>query len=64
MYKGLGNFIWKTLQSGITATLIPTMDNKVQKDIYTAKGLDKREIKKKERQEKRKKEGVNNSSVL
>jgi len=55
MYKGLGNFIWKTLQSGITATLIPTMDNKVQKDIYTAKGLDKREIKKKERQEKRKK---------
>jgi len=57
MYKGLGNFIWKTLQSGITATLIPTMDNKVQKDIYTAKGLDKREIKrKKDRKNVKKKE--------
>lgn len=53
MYKGLGNFMWKTLQSGITATLIPTMDNRVMKEIYKAKGLNKKEIRKKERQDKR-----------
>ena len=55
MYKGLGNFIWKTLQSGIVATIIPTMNNKVQNEIYSVKGLDKKEIKKKERKEKRRK---------
>ena len=54
-YKGLGNFLWKTLQSGITATIIPTMGNKVQNEIYTIKGIDKSEVKKKTRKEKRKK---------
>jgi len=54
IYKGLGNFLWKTLQSGITATLIPTMDNKVQKQIDVSKGTDKKTIRKREREEKRK----------
>ncbi len=55
MYKGAGNFLWKTLQSGITATLIPTMDNKVQKQIDVTKGTDKKTIRKREREEKRRK---------
>lgn len=55
MYKGLGNFIWKTLQSGIIATIIPTMDNKVQKQIEVKQGADKKTIRKREREEKRKK---------
>ena len=54
MYKGLGNFIWKTLQSGITATLIPTMDSKVQKQVDEKLGTDKKTIRKREREEKRK----------
>ena len=54
MYKGLGNFLWKTLQSGITATLIPTMDSRVQKQIDVTKGVDKKTIKKREREEKHK----------
>ncbi len=53
-YKGPVNFLWRTLQSGITATLIPTMENKVQNQIYTALGIDKKEVKKTEREEKRK----------
>ena len=55
MYKGLGNFIWKTLQSGITATIIPTMDNKVQKQVDVKLGTDKRTIRRREREEKRRK---------
>jgi len=54
MYKGLGNFIWKTLQSGITATIIPTMDNKVQKQVDVKLGTDIKTIRKREREEKRK----------
>jgi len=57
MYKGLGNFMWKTLQSGITATLIPTMDNKVQKQIDIELGSDKKTIRKREKAEKRKNRG-------
>jgi len=48
-YKGLGNFLWKTIQSGITATLIPTMDNTVQKQIDVTLGTDKKTIRKRER---------------
>ena len=55
MYKGAGNFLWKTLQSGITATLIPTMDNKVQKQIDVKLGTDKKTIRKRERKDKKKK---------
>lgn len=53
-YKGLGNFLWKTLQSGITATIIPTMGNKVQNEIYSTVGVDKKEVRKKNRKETRK----------
>ncbi|MBC8321745.1 MAG: hypothetical protein H8E34_13600 [Bacteroidetes bacterium] len=55
MYKGLGNFVWKTLQSGISATIIPGMDKKVLKDINTKLGIDKETAGKKTRQRKRKK---------
>lgn len=55
MYKGAGNFLWKTLQSGITATIIPTMGNKVQRQIDVVKGTDKKTIRKREREERRRK---------
>jgi len=53
MYKGLGNFAWKTLQSGIMATIIPTVENKVQNQIDTELGVDAKTIRKREREEKR-----------
>ncbi len=54
-YKGLGNFLWKTLQSGIMATVIPTISNRIQSEIDTQLGTSKNDIKKRER-EKRKAE--------
>ena len=53
VYKGMGNYLWKTIQSGITATIIPTMKNKVQGQIDETLGTDPKVIKKRERQEKR-----------
>lgn len=52
-YKGLGNYLWKTLQSGIMATIVPTVDNKVQKSIDTKLGIDSETIRKREKEEKR-----------
>ncbi len=52
-YKGLGNFLWKTLQSGITATIIPTMKNKVQSQVDAVLGTKKKDIRKRDREEKR-----------
>ena len=54
MYKGLGNFLWKTLQSGITATIVPTMKSKVQGQIDVTKGTSNKDIRKREREEKKK----------
>ena len=42
MYKGLGNYLWKTLQSGITATIIPTMRLKVEHEIKERVGSSKK----------------------
>lgn len=42
MYKGLGNYLWKTLQSGITATIIPTMKSKVEHEIKERVGSSKK----------------------
>ena len=53
IYKGLGNFLWKTVQSGITATIIPTMENKVQRQIVKKLGVDKKTSKKAQRTQKR-----------
>ncbi len=54
-YKGLGNFLWKTLQSGITATIVPTMSKKVQSRIDETLGTDPKVIRKREREERRRK---------
>ena len=54
-YKGMGNFLWKTLQSGILATVIPTISGRVQGEIDRKVGTSKADIKKRER-EKRKAE--------
>jgi hypothetical protein len=62
MYKGMGNFLWKTLQSGITATIIPTMDNKVKKQVDIKQGTDKKTIRKREREEKHKNKKKNNKN--
>jgi len=56
MYKGLGNFLWKTLQSGILGTIIPGMDNKPKKEIKTVLGTDKKDIRKRKREEKKKRQ--------
>lgn len=53
MYKGLGNFLWKTLQTGILSTIIPGMDNKPKKEINTVLGTDKKDVKKRKRAEKK-----------
>ena len=55
MYKGFGNYLWKTLQSGIMGTIIPGMDNKPEKEITSALGEDKKEIRKRKREERRNK---------
>jgi hypothetical protein len=54
-YKGLGNYLWKTIQTGITATIVPTMSKKVQSKIDQTLGTDPKEIRKRDRKEKRKK---------
>lgn len=54
-YKGMGNFLWKTIQSGIMATVIPTVSGRVQSEIDRKVGTTKAEIKKRDR-EKRKAE--------
>lgn len=48
-YKGIGNYLWKTVQSGIMATVIPTVSNRVQNEIYEKLGTSKADIKKNER---------------
>ena len=53
MYKGLGNFLWKTLQTGILATIIPGMDHKPEKEITSALGEDKKDIRRRKREEKK-----------
>lgn len=53
IYKGAGNYLWKTLQSGIMATIIPTVENRVQHQIDTRLGTDKKAINKRERNKKR-----------
>ncbi len=54
VYKGLGNFVWKTLQSGIMATIVPTVANKVQSKIDVELGTSSKTIKKRDKEEKRK----------
>lgn len=54
-YKGLGNFLWKTIQSGVVTTIIPGQTKKMHKRIYEQKGLDAKEILKAERKKKREK---------
>jgi hypothetical protein len=70
MYKGLGNFLWKTLQTGITSTITPTgkqvkdekpkssKDTSDKQEITTPeeeKDTKKQSRKKKKRKEKKKK---------
>ncbi len=52
-YKGIGNFLWKTVQSGVVGTIVPGKAKKQQNSIYVAKGMDPREIRRAERKEKR-----------
>lgn len=59
MYKGLGNFLWKTLQSGIMGTIIPGMANKSEKGIVTKLGEDKKDVKKSKRSEKKSAKKIN-----
>ncbi len=59
MYKGLGNFLWKTLQTGILGTIIPGMDNKPKKEINTTLGTDKKDVRKRKREEKKKRDKNN-----
>ena len=52
-YKGIGNYLWKTVQSGVIGTLVPGQAKKHQKSVWEAKGMNPKEIKKAERQDKR-----------
>lgn len=52
-YKGIGNFLWKTVQSGVVTTIVPGQTKKMSRNIYEQQGLDSKEILKAERKKKR-----------
>jgi hypothetical protein len=62
-YKGFGNFVWKTLQSGIVATVTPTGkkvrttkedQNSASVKSKTEEKISKKEARKKAKEEKKK----------
>lgn len=54
MYKGIGNFLWKTLQSGILGTIVPTVENRTNNQIDERLGIDSRTRRNIEKEKKRK----------
>lgn len=55
IYKGIVNYIWKTIQTGLTNTIAP-----VGKTVKTKVTESKKELRK-QRKEERKKEKTNNN---
>ncbi|MDP2724150.1 MAG: hypothetical protein Q8O72_15440 [Bacteroidales bacterium] len=53
MYKGFGNFAFKSLLSGILASTIPTFDHSNQKKINVRENMTKKYFRKQRRQERR-----------
>jgi len=52
-YKGLGNFIWKTAQSGIMGTIVPTQKNRARSKHEELLGFTKEQIKKRKKRERK-----------
>ena len=52
-YKGLGNFIWKTAQSGIMGTIVPTQKNRARSKHEELLGFTKEQIRKRKKREKK-----------
>ncbi len=61
-YKGLGNFLWKTLQSGIMATVIPTVSGRLQGEIDSKLGITKEDRRKHEREMRKAEKAMNKKS--
>jgi len=53
MYKGFGNFIWKTLQTGLVNTVLPT--GKSEKQVKEVAKTSEKQSKKEQRENKKKK---------
>ncbi|MFA5418053.1 MAG: hypothetical protein WC341_06300 [Bacteroidales bacterium] len=53
MYKGFGNFAFKTLLSGILASTLPTFDRSNQKKVDVRNNMTKKYYRKQRRQERR-----------
>lgn len=61
MYKGLGNFVWKTLQSGIVGSITPTGKTLRQEETISSKQAVQEKSKTQEESSKKRKNKKKNS---